>query len=101
MLLLLMIAGTISSQGPKGPMGKHGNGLPRAAQRKFQIIVENMRNARKVQDTNDRLLALQESSRGEAQRGLFGDLLWQGFTSSFKQKTVNATSNLVSLGLNY
>lgn len=100
-LILLMIAGTTSAQGPKGPMGKSGNGQTRAAQRKYQIIVENERNAKKVQDTNDRLLALQESSRGEAQRGLFGDLLWQGFTSSFKQKTVNATSNLVSLGLNY
>lgn len=100
-LILLMIAGTTSAQGLKGPMGKSGNGQTRAAQRKYQIIVENERNAKKVQDTNDRLLALQESSRGEAQRGLFGDLLWQGFTSSFKQKTVNATSNLVSLGLNY
>ena len=100
-LFLLMIAGTISAQGPKGPIGKPGNGQPRAAQRKYQIIVENERNAKKVQDTNDRLLALQESARGEAQRGLFGDLLWQGFTSSFKQKTVNATSNLVSLGLSY
>ena len=100
-LILLIIAGTTSAQGLKGPMGKSGNGQTRAAQRKYQIIVENERNAKKVQDTNDRLLALQESSRGEAQRGLFGDLLWQGFTSSFKQKTVNATSNLVSLGLNY
>ena len=100
-LFLLMIAGTISAQGSKGSMGKPGNGQPRAAQRKYQIIVENERNAKKVQDTNDRLLALQESARGEAQRGLFGDLLWQGFTSSFKQKTVNATSNLVSLGISY
>lgn len=100
-LLLLMIAGTMFAQSPREPLDKIGRGLPRAAQRKYQIIVENERNAQNVQDTNDRLLALQESSRGEAQRGLFGDLLWQGFTSSFKQKTVNATSNLVSLGLNY
>lgn len=101
MLFLLMMAGAMSAQGPKGQMGKFGSGQPRTAQRKYQIFVENERNVRKVQDTNNRLLALQESSRGEAQRGLFGDLLWQGFTSSFKQKTVNATSNLVSLGLNY
>jgi hypothetical protein len=101
MLLLLIIAGTISAQGNKEPLGKSETGQYRAAQRKYQIIVENERNVKKVQDTNNRLLALQESSRGEAQRGLFGDLLWQGFTSSFEQKTVNATSNLVSLGLNY
>lgn len=101
MLLLLIIAGTMSAQGSKGLSGKSGSGLPRPAQRKYQIFVKNERNVKTIQDTNDRLLALQESSRDEAQRGLFGDLLWQGFTSSFKQKTVNATSNLVSLGLNY
>lgn len=101
MLILLATVLTMSAQGPKGPMGKPGNGQARMAQRKFQIIVENERNVKKVQDTNDRLLALQESSRGEAERGLFGDLLWQGYTSAFKQKTVNATSNLISLGLNY
>lgn len=101
MFLLLLIAGMISAQNVKRPMGKPGNGQPQAAQRKYQIIVENEKNAKKVQDTNDRLLALQESSRAVAQRGLFGDLLWQAFTSSFKQKTINATSNLVSLGLSY
>ena len=101
MILLLMIAGAMSAQAPQKPVDKSVNGQPRVAQRKYKIIVENERNAKKIQDTNDRLLALQESSRGLAQRGLFGDLLWQGFTSSFKQKTVNATSNLVSLGLNY
>lgn len=101
MLILFALAGTVSSQPAKESMGKHGNGQPRMAQRKFQILVENERNAKKVQDTNNRLLAFQESSRGQAQRGLFGDLLWQGFTSAFKQKTVNASSNLVSLSLNY
>ena len=100
-LLLLMIAGAMSAQGPKGPVGKAAGRQSRVAHRKYQIIVENEKSAQVVQSTNDRLLALQEASRGEAQRGLFGDLLWQGFTSSFKQKTVNATSNLVSLGLNY
>ena len=101
MLILLVIAGTTFAQPAKRPMGKTGNNQPRMAQRKFVILVENERNIKKVQDTNDLLLALQESSRGEAQRGLLGDLLWAGFTSSFKQKTVNATSNLVSLGINY
>ena len=101
MFFLLMAAGTMSAQGPKGPKEKPKGGQQKAAQRKYQIIVENERNAKKVQDTNDRLLALQEESRGIAQRGLFGDLLWTGYTSAFKQKTVNATSNLVSLGLNY
>lgn len=101
LIILLAMAGTVSAQAPKGPMGNPGKGKARMAQRKFQILVQNERNIKKVQDTNERLLALQESSRGEAQRGLFGDLLWQGFTSAFKQKTVNASSNLVSLGLNY
>lgn len=101
MLILFTFAGTMSSQPARPPMGKQSNGQLRMAQRKFQILVENERNAKKVQDTNNRLLAFQESSRGQAQRGLLGDLLWQGFTSAFKQKTVNASSNLVSLSLNY
>lgn len=102
MLVLLVLAGTMTAQGPT-PSGKrnNGGGQPRMAQRKFQILVENEKKPATIQETNDRLLALQESARSEAQRGLLGDLLWQGFTSSFKQKTVNATSNLVSLGLNY
>ena len=101
MILLLVITGTMSAQPHNEDMGKPSKGLPRSAQRKFQILVENEKNIKTVQDTNDRLLALQEATRGEAQRGLFGDLLWEGFSSAFKQKTVNATSNLVSLGLNY
>ena len=101
MLFLLIIAGTMCAQGPKGQVVISKDGQPRVAQRKYQIIVENEKNAKKVKDTNDRLLALQETSRGKAQRGLLGDLLWQGITSSFEQKTVNASSNLVSLGLNY
>lgn len=35
------------------------------------------------------------------QRGLFGDLLREGYTTAFKQKTINATQNIVSLGLSY
>ena len=101
MLILFVFAVTMSAQPTNKPMGKTGNGQPRMAQRKYQIIVENERNYKKVQDTNNQLLALQESSREETQRGLLGDLLWTGYTSAFKQKTVNATSNLVSLGLNY
>ena len=101
MLILFAFAGTMSAQPTNKPMGKTGNGQPRMAQRKYQILVENERNYKKVQDTNNQLLALQESSREETQRGLLGDLLWAGYTSAFKQKTVNATSNLVSLGFNY
>lgn len=92
-ILLLLIAGTMNAQPSKGTTV---NG-----QRKFQILVENERNVKTITDTNSRLLALQEASRGQAQRGLLGDLIWQGVTSAFKQKTVNATSNLVSLGMNY
>lgn len=98
LLFLLMFAGTSTAQTSKG---RTAEDQPRMAQRKFQILVENEKNIKKVQDTNNRLLALQESSRGNAQRGLFGDLLWKGYSSSFTQKTVNATSNLVSLGINY
>lgn len=104
MLCLLIVAGTMSAQPPKGkaPMGEGSSVKTHTAQRKFQILVENEKNAKKVQDTNERLLSLQESTRGDAERSLLlVDLLWTGVTSAFKQKTVNATSNLVSMGMNY
>lgn len=94
MPILLIVAGTLSAQ-------QLPNEQLRLSQRKFQIIVENERNAKRVQETNDLLLDFQESSLNKAQRGLLGDLMWQGFSSAFKQKTVNATSNLVSMGLGY
>lgn len=100
MFLLLIVAGTMSAQRPR-LMGKSKSEQPRVAQRKYEIFVTNEKNVKKVQDTNARLSALQEKSRGDAQRGLLGDLLWTGYSSSFLQKTVNATSNLVSLGVNY
>lgn len=98
---MLALAGIVAAQAPAQPKGPQGKGQPRLAQRKYQIFVENERNARRVQDTNDEITKMQETARGEAERGLFGDLLWAGYTTAFKQKTVNATSNLVSMGLSY
>lgn len=99
-IILILFAGTISAQSHM-TKGRAANHKPRTAQRKYQILVENERNIKKVQDTNNRLSALQDASRTDAQRGLFGDLLWAGYTSAFTQKTVNATSNIVSLGISY
>ena len=101
LVFLLTITGTLSAQDKKEFTTSSENKLPITAQRKYQIIVENEKRAKIIQETNEKLLALQESSRDETQRGLLLDLLWQGFSSAFKQKTVNASSNLVSLGLNY
>ena len=99
-LFLLSLTGMTSAQGSKKNMPMT-NRQAKPAQRKFKILVENEKKAKTILETNDRLLAMQESVRSETERGLFGDLLWTGFTSAFKQKTVNATSNLVSMGLNY
>ena len=104
-LLLLLTAGTMFAQKPKGELGPKGSPSEGhktlTAQRKFEIIVENERDSNAVRKVNSDLNALQIASRNGGERGLFGDLLWTGFTSSIKQKTVNATSNLVSMGLNY
>lgn len=94
--LLLMAEGTMALP-PKDNTGKS----PRQAQRKFQILVENQQKVKTIQETNNQLMAMQESSRGDAQRGLLSELLFKSYTSSYKQKTVNASSNLVSLGLSY
>ena len=99
-LFLLSLTGMTSAQGPKKnvPMS---NKQAKPAQRKYKILVENEKKARTIQETNDRLLSMQATARSETEKGLLGDLLWTGFTSAFKQKTVNASSNLVSMGLNY
>ena len=101
-VILFAFAGIMLPQMATKPVSNPNSGEPRLAERKFQILVENERDIKKVLDTNERLLALQKESQDENQRGLLlASLLWQGITSSFQQKTINATSNLVSLGVDY
>lgn len=101
-VILFAFAGIMLPQMATKPVSNPNSGEPRLAERKFQILVENERDVKKVLDTNERLLALQKESQDENQRGLLlASLLWQGITSSFQQKTINATSNLVSLGVDY
>lgn len=99
LIILCAFTGIVMAQ---KPIGNPGSQQPRLAERKFQILVENEKNVKTVQDTNERLLALQKKSHDENQRSLLlASLLFEGLTSAFKQKTINATSNLVSLGINY
>ena len=101
-VFLLSVAGMMPAQESQESVGKNAKvqqSVP--AQRKFKILVENEKKAKIIEDTNDKLLSMQEYARSERQKGLLGDLLWTGFTSAFKQKTVNTTSNLISLGINY
>lgn len=98
-IILCAFAGIVTAH---KPTENQSDEQPRLAERKFQILVENERNVKKVQDTNERLLAIQKVSHDDNQRSLLlAGLLWEGLTSAFKQKTINATSNLVSLGINY
>lgn len=97
MFTLLLLAEGMTALPPKDNTGN----APRRAQRKFQILVENQQKVKTIQETNNQLMAMQESSRGDAQRGLLSELLFKSYSSSYKQKTVNASSNLVSLGLSY
>ena len=97
-----MALASLSFAQPNGMRtGNPGNDHPKQAQRKFQILVENEREAKVIQETNEKLMFMKDTTRNQAQRGLLGDLIWTGLTSALKQKTVNATSNLVSLGLSY
>ena len=73
----------------------------RPAQRKFQILVKNVDKEKIIKDSNERFLELQASANDRAALGTFGNILWGAYSSSIVQKTVNATSNLVSLGVNY
>lgn len=101
-LFLLSFAGIMSAQRETRPIEDSNTGELRWAERKFQILVENEKDINKVLDTNERLLALKNKTQDEDQRGLLlASLLWEGLASSFQQKTINATSNLVSLGIDY
>lgn len=79
------------------PRGTHA----RPAKRKFQIIVENERQPDSIINANRRLAELQAARHSAGQRGLLGDLLREGYAGAFKQKTLNASSNIVSLGISY
>lgn len=100
-ILLTAVMAAYSQKPSQGAAGNAGDQTLRQAQSKFQILVTNERDKSVIQQTNRELRALQDSSHVDATRGLLGDLLWQGFSSAFKQKTVNATSNLASMGLDY
>ena len=79
---------------------QHNRGYAaRPAQRKFQILVKNEDKASAIQAHNQKINAAIESSK--TKRGLLGDLIWSGVTSAITQKTINASSNLVSLGISY
>lgn len=97
LLLLLILTGTVSAQTYKSEAGN-----TRLAQRKFQILVENERSVQNVQETNQRLASLMDSkSENDGRSLLLANLLWTGYTSAFKQKTVNASSNLLGMGISY
>lgn len=78
-----------------------GREHPRKAQRKFQILVESERHPDTILSINRELAEMQRAPHTANERGLFGDLLKKGYASAFKQKTINATQNIVSLGLSY
>lgn len=102
LLLLMLLTGAVPVLGARqGETMKPDNEKIKKAQRKFQILVTNEDKVKNIQMSNERLLQLQNESYDAAQRGLLGDLLWTGVTSAIKQKTVNASSNIVSLGLSY
>jgi len=97
---VLLTAGLTYAQPPKGKAAQGKDLHERMAERKFQILVKNVDKERIIHDSNERFLELQASANDRA-IGAFGSLLWGAYSSSIIQKTVNATSNLVSLGINY
>lgn len=104
--LVLLLAGTLQSSArpatrrtTPGTTADAANAVSRM-ERKFEILVHINDNASELEADNQRLRSLQSAS-GNQTRGIFLDLLKTGFGSSMTQKTVNATSNVLSLGLNY
>lgn len=85
----------------KGASNEDNSQRPKKAFRKFQIMVTNEEKEKNIKANNDRLLALQATSRENSERGILGNLIKTAYSSSLVQKTVNASSNLLSLGVSY
>lgn len=110
LLLAFLAAGIMCAQQPKGgqpqgsaPQDKAAQAKgqqTRRAQRKFQILVKNVERESIIRSSNEQMQEQQTAAKERA-IGAFGNLLWSSYSSSIIQKTVNATSNLVSLGVNY
>lgn len=77
-----------------------GGGSISRMERKFEILVNINDDATELEADNKRMRSLQSASTDKT-RGAFLNLLKTGFGSSMTQKTVNATSNVLSLGINY
>lgn len=84
------------AQNESAPQKKMG------AERKFQILVKVEDSPSMIESNNEKIEQLASEKQGaQKDRGLLFDLIKTGFGSSLTQKTVNATSNVLSLGVNY
>ncbi len=69
-------------------------------ERKFQILVTNENKPSVINSYNDNVRAMQQATRSAAQRGFLDNAL-AGYTGLLTNSTVTATSNLITLGINY
>lgn len=71
------------------------------AKRKFQILVTNEKDAQKVEEMNEGLANFKKSMDAAKNEKSLGEALKTSFGSTAVQKTINATSNILSLGISY
>ena len=69
-------------------------------ERKFQILVTNEDKPSVINRFNNDVRSLQTSTRSAAQRG-FLDAAMSGYTGLITSSTVNATSSIITMGINY
>ena len=94
----MLISTTSAFAQPLTPQVKGKDAM--TAERKFQILVRNEASRQEIFSTNEQLRLLQQSESRNT-RGIFSNLLKTAFGSSLVQKTVNASSNLLGLGVSY
>lgn len=102
-LLAAFLAMTVMAQMP----GNNAKGTP--MNRKYQVLVELEKPADIVRNNqamrtateSTKLAAHKAGAAGGEEKGLFLQSLATGFGSALVQKTQNATSNLISVGVNY
>lgn len=73
----------------------------RLAQRKFQLLVRDVKRESIITESNERFLELQSDAKERASLGKIGSMAWKACSSPLIEKGISIASNLGSLGANY
>lgn len=98
LLMAIAVTGVFTTQASSADNGKGPAKLN--AVRRYQILVTNEDTVKNITKYNDQVRALQGLANASANRGLGTELL-NSFTGAFTQKTVDASKDIIGMGISY